>query len=401
MTGISNYVLPFAIPYKEYFLPVILQISYIILASKKKLNKSKLFKFTVILFPLLLLYLFELIRYQYLPGRSLLSIYIHFITIISFVIFFAINYTECHDYFRKSIRAYWIFNYFIAVIACITYMMLMIGIVELDNWGLPNYFGENFRIKNQYQGYDVYSVPFHISVIMKEYVKPLGILSKYGTFTGLSYEPHIANFFMTPAFIITFSYYKLSVKNLLKFIPFVVFFLLSFSLANIIGLLTILTCYLLFFKIDQFKIKLVSIITIILLSIMFFFQDELYLLYKLYVNYSSIKMESRSGDETILFIKYILNPNSIIGYGSFNIPTHRNSYLYTDIGFISSILLIINYVLFILITIYNYLKGRKIKTLIGIYFIVHSLKFPMHVILYPYTVFILFMIYDEKVKFTK
>lgn len=399
ITGISNYIIPIDLPYKEYFIPVLFQIVYIIILTKKRINKNLLIKYSIIFLPLILLYLFELLRYIYLPGRSIIGIYVSFITIISFVIFVSINITENPSFLKKSVRLYWIFNYIIAMIACVTFILLAVNIIQIDNWTLPNYFSENFKIKNQLQGIEVYSVPFHLTVIMKEYIKPLGFISEFGSFSGLSYEPHLATFFMTPAFLMTFNYYDFTIKNAIYFLPFIVFFLLAYSLTNIIGLVFVFLFYLLFFGINRNKVKIILLLLVsFCISIIYFYADIVDLYY-LYTSYSSTKIESRSGDETIYFVRYILSPETLMGYGVFNIPTNQNNYFYSDIGLLSSLLLVVFYLTFFIKTIQNYVSNNKIKTLIGIYFLIHSIKFPMHVVLYPYTAFLLIYIYDEKIKY--
>ena len=239
---------------------------------------------------------------------------------------------------------------------------------------------------------DRYSVPFYLTVILTDYVKPFGIFSQFGSFAGLSYESHLATYFMTPAFFLTFYFYKNSFRNFIKYsLPFIIFFLLSASLTNIISLLIVGS----FMFIIRMSIKKIifTFFTITIISIFLYIIKDIYIdTYNFIINYIDYKFNSRSNEESSGFLKYILSPNSFIGWGVFNIPTYFTKNHFDDIGFISSFFTVLFFIQLLYLSLKNIFYKNYIFGAIGLYILVHSMKFPLHIFLYPYIIFITIML---------
>ena len=52
----------------------------------------------------------------------------------------------------------------------------------------------------------------YLSRLAVRILKPIGVFGQFGSFSGISYEPHIATYFMTPAFLLTFKYKEFNFK---------------------------------------------------------------------------------------------------------------------------------------------------------------------------------------------
>lgn len=397
LTAITDLILPFRLPYKEWFLPTVLQLAlifYTIFIKKRLVFYGRHLNFIVLsYFPIFLMFILEPLRYIIVGDRLTISSYAFFFNHCVFIIFISICYIWDDDFFKKAVNIYLKFSFLIVWTALIVFILLHLGILDLNNWGLPTFFGTGFHAKYELPGAieNIYSVPLYMTVIFPNYVKPFGFFSEFGTFSGLSYEPHIAFFVLAPAFILSFARYSLNLKMVItRVIPFFIFFVLSFSLTGIIALLITGLAYLFFTANKPLSIFLLFSLFVSIVFLYAFSQIvlniDLELLY-----YIEQKMESRSGDESVGFINYLSNPLTVWGFGPFNIPTYYGP-KYNDVGLLTS-LCFFSFYLGICILIYKCLKKGQIAfALVGVYFVMHSLKFPMHMIQYIFPLFIIFLL---------
>ncbi|MEQ4788415.1 hypothetical protein ABN070_17285 [Morganella morganii] len=398
VTALYDLFIPFYIPYKDVLLsPFLAIVTFMFLCGSMKSVKikynSKLLKIIFLIFiPILIAYLIEPIRFLYLPARNPLFIWVSFFNIICFIGFYLFSIYRFEDFYKKSIHLYWKLNYFIAISALLVFLLLSFNFINITSWGLPSSFGDNFRAKYEVLGAvdNVYSVIFNFVVIIPNYLKPIAYIGDFGSFSGLSYEPHIATYFMTPAFLLTFKIKKLTPRNFLVFFfPFIIFFLLASSLTNILGLMVLLFLYL-FSGLSNKKITFISF-TLVFFTIFFILNLNTVLnVIDLSSQFFDAKFSSRSGAESTSFISYITSPKTIIGYGIFNIPTIYSDGL-DDIGLLGAVLILWFYLGILFLAIVLYIKGYLIQSLIGMYILFHSLKFPMHAIQLPYLYFVVFL----------
>ncbi len=408
LTALPDFILPIRLTNKEYVIAALFETAFLFVLFSKKKTSSVYFDkhvLIIVLFfaaPVLLAYLFEPLRHLMNPGRSLFATLINFYNVFIFFVYYLVNLALDEEFYGKSLSLFWKFNYFVVCTAAIIFIALHLGIINTASWGLPNFFSNNFHVKLEMPGANgVYSVPFGISVIMKDYIKPFGIFSQFGTFCGLSYEPHIATFFMTPAFYLTFKYKARTVKNLLiYYLPFILFFVLSFSVTNIISLLGVAAILYVFTLNLKNLIKTVMILVITVFCL-FLISNKFLDYINLFKEFVLFKMNTRSGDETASFIDYILTPKSFFGWGVFNIPTEFAKVKADDVGLVSFFLIILLYVQFFLVSMLNLFRRNYVFAAIGFYFMLHSIKFPMHIFLYPYLIFIMFVVWYPYLNFKK
>lgn len=397
LTALPDLLFPMHIPYKEFILTPFLEVIFLIMLfnfSKIKINKKFLFIYFLLILPIFISYIFEPIRSLYLMGREPAFIMVNFINILVFFVFYIINLALDKEFYYKSLKVYWRFNYFIVIVAVIVFIALHLQLIHLNSWKLPSFFSEHFHIKLNILGAtsELYSVPFYLTVILPQYLKPFGFFSEFGTFSGLSYEPHIATFFMTPAFFLTYYYYKFNIKNFfIYYFPFFIFFMLTSSVTNFIGL-SLTGLFILIFSINIKILKKILLSCIVIIVIGIFYWDTILEIWFLFEDLIKYKLNSRSSEETNGFISYILSPKSIIGWGAFNIPTYFSDNKVDDIGLIGSILVIIFYIQILSISIINIINKNTIFSAIGIYIFIHSMKFPLNTWQLPYLLFILALI---------
>lgn len=399
MTALPDLVLPISIPDKEFVLVPLLVTAYVVFMilhgfrRNLKLSLSKVYSpiLLLMLLPVFTLYLFEPVRYTILPGQNIWGTLIKFYGIFIFCVYYLLNVSVTPNYFNNTLKIFWYFNYVIALVSILTFVLLWLNVIQLGAWPLPSFFGERFHIKYTLPGAvsEVYSVPFYLTVIQPYYIKPFGFFSQFGTFMGLSYEAHIATFFMTPAFFLTFYFYRLTFKTLfVRVLPFLGFFLLSSSLTNLTSMIAVGTVILVaFFTYKRMFLRLYLGLFAAMIVLSFFWVPIAGFV-TTFREFFAYKVDTRSGEETLNFVSYILSPQSIAGWGVFNIPTYFSTQSYDDIGLISSLLLSLFYVQIALISLRHLLRRHYVFASIGLYIVLHAVKFPLHAIQYPYTYFI-------------
>jgi hypothetical protein len=392
VTALSNFIIPINIVNKEYVinlllfcLLIILNIGFGLKADRKFVNKLFL-----LCFPLLFIYLFENIRF-FINGAeyNVFKTHILFINLLITFISLAIVFKKNEDFIRV-LKYYFYFNVFIAISASIVFLLLQFSIISLETWTLPGFIGTSFERKiDFYSGNFNYYFPLYITVIAS-YSRDFGVLGSFGAFTGFSYEPHLATFFMGPAFFMSFYFLK-EHKRIIRLIiifSFALFFLIATSLTNLIALSVVF--------IVHFSLKLVKSVSsfvrvligfnVFFWSIIIFFNEYIQLLWQ-YTNY---KINSRSNEESVGFIAYILSPKDILGDGVFNFPIVTQQRNVDDIGIIGTFFFIIIFLILISAIVY-FLIFKKNYYWLGyaiLYFTIHSLKFPFHIIQYPFMLFI-------------
>ena len=107
------------------------------------------------------------------------------------------------------------------------------------------------------------------------------------------------------------------------------------------------------------------------------------------------KMFSKGGSSeySVNFLKYIINPKSIFGYGAFNVPYPYT--LYNDIGLLSALLILTFYFILFIVSFNRLFSNKKIINGVGLaslYFIFHAMKIPQLVLTMPFTIYILFLL---------
>ena len=392
ITALSNFILPINVPNKEYLINFVLFVPLVVINWRGGLKVNKYFfrVFLLICAPLFLGYLFENLRYL-LTADDYNIIKTELLLFNLIVTFLAISIAVKDKFdFLRILEYYFNANLIIAVSAVVVFFALQFGLLTLENWNLPQFIGTSFERKiDFYSGDFNYYFPLYLTIVAS-YVRDVGVFGAFGAFTGLSYEPHLAGFFMGPAFFMGI-YFTKNYNTYQKYavwVSFIIFFLIATSLTNLLAISFVLCTYLMIRSIKSIGmlIKIFVALNIVLWTVVVFFADYV----DLFWTFVEYKFQSRSNEESSGFIKYMLSPNEILGDGIFNFPIVTQSRDVDDVGFIGTLFFVVIYAILIFSIIYLLIKNKGYYWLglAILYFVIHSLKFPFHVIQYPFMIFI-------------
>jgi len=233
-----------------------------------------------------------------------------------------------------------------------------------------------------------YLFPLNLTVILDTVRIPF--LNTFGIFCGLSHEPHIATLFITPAFFFSIYLFK-NIKLTLILCCYVFFMLIATSTTNLLIFFPLLIFWI-FLKRKHNTSSPFSIWGIIIILILLYFISSSEIIIQL-TDFLNAKLYSQGGslDYSQSFLKYIIEPKSLFGYGVWKIPyPHANV---DDIGFVGMISMFGIFILFFKYIISNLMnKSFYPVGCAGLYFLLHSLKIPQLTLIYPYTFYILFIL---------
>lgn len=338
----------------------------------------------------LLLLLFEPIRqlyrgtYGYNIGYTLIVSLLLLVAVLLFALVYDQRTHKDRLIVESFIRLYRLYFYYIISATAVVLLMATFNLINVHDWPLSSWFSTDFtnRISNPLQGseFDYYTQPLKLIVIMANYIKvPIGPNS-FGSFCGLSYEPHINMFFITPMFFLELDRIKELLKRILLIFLFSLTILGSMSLTNIIITLVL---FILFNLIKLNGLRRFAFVIATLFLFITISNLNLEMFYKL-LNKIDLSDSQNSGAVSVGYIDYILSPKNILGDGLFVVPDYRVNFSYWNIGIIYSLYFVFLY-FFLISKIIKILKNHRIGIgLALLYVLLHSLKFPMHTILYPF-----------------
>lgn len=371
-----------------------------------KLTKKNFFAFSIIVV-LALMFLLEIPRYIVgaFEGVHLFRTLLSGISILSFA--FVINniYTKIafiHGRINSLTYILKIYIYYCLIIVSISNFILLLWFLGfIDIFSNPIPVGFSTFIDNNIENSSAsYFSPLNITIVTNE--------ARFGglaTFSGFSYEPHIATHFITPAMFIMNGLEDISRRKKIFYTFLFLLFLVSASSAtNMIILFVICALWIFIGFAVSVKRAIFSLIgVIILIAIFYFLFDVLnstFLFYK-------ITSATDSSEYSRNFLEYVISPVTFWGDGVFNVPYPYASV--DNIGLIFSILIVYFYAMGFFValsSIGNFYKNKLIRS-VGfgaLYFFLHSLKIVQLIFIFPYTIFIVFVLFavrslqDDKVR---
>ena len=369
VTGIVGIILPIDLAYKEYFVSLILLLPFI---PFRKLNNPSGFELKFFSLFLMVQLCGILSFYYNYEKLNFLGISTFFSTVV-----WMIAWLQTRDYHKKLFDYYLILVKIILLSSFLVLILDVTAILNVYKFSLPSYFDMGFKNKYLINGNeDVYSVVFNHVVIMKNYIKPIPFLDNIVTYCGISYEPHLFGITTAPALYV-FVKQKKVWWTLLTFIML----LASFSVANILGMLTSLL-----FIINSRQ--MILIICIILLSLLIFNFGNI-LREASFFLWIIDKFNSRSGEDINNVFVFLTNWKNYVGEGIYNNDMSRG------VGLLSGIFISLFFLL-IIIEIYKKLKTNSYVAAVTLYLLIHSLKFPINIFFQPFILFIItiFIKYD-------
>jgi hypothetical protein len=370
VTGISGILIPLRLPYKEYYI-----WSFLIILlwnfTKKVSFDPKLIRLTFFTFA----FYFLTLCLSILDGTSG---FLQWLVFINFTVYsVAVSRKNVFDFVVKK---YLLLSKLLICTFLLVFVADLINIISYENLHLPRGFDQGFWNKYAIKGNsDVYGIFAGFFVIMKDYVKPIFILNNIGTYCGMSYEPHLYGFMITPA---VFMLSRLPKGNYWFFAGFGTL-LLAFSLTNLLAFLLAVF----FLKgLKAFKFLVISGLV-----------STYYFLYKYItpiIAWFEAKRNSRSADDIGDTSNFFLEVKTLFGGGLWAYLDSSSS----DIGWIT-VVMILFVVLFLIIKSASRIKLNGAGVSITIYLLIHSSKFPVNVFFLPFLFFLVAIIavYDERV----
>lgn len=323
--------------------------------------------------------------------------YTYIVEYVSYIIFYAYftNLTQESTDLLPIIKPYCAYYLFSCFIIFLSASLLVTGLLSPTD----NPLTEGRLISNNVENLGTfYFWPGHLSIVsLSSRVKLFGDLP---ILCGLSHEPHVLGNSIFPAFFLML--YFLSNKKWVKVAVFSslgVILILSFSTTSFLSL-----SFVLFIEYFLYKTSYGNggniLITLIILMFVYLLLNN-YGILDQFVNLSSDKIAGAGGSnkysESLLL--YSLTPDSILGDGIYPRTQSQESFLNGNIGFVSSILINIFYILFVTKALKLFNSNDKLVHYIGlasIYFFVHSLKLGCLIFNYPLMFYMTYLIsYSE------
>jgi len=348
----------------------------------------------VALMVLCLIFILELPRFlTNNEGRNLL---LTVLNAIEFVTFFYILSDVFYEVAVKRgfkaahmglIKIYVLFSCFIVLTAVTIFMLASLGVIRPHDYPMPPNLSMNVASNARDLGTE-YFFPLHLTVVTSD-DRGLPFFSNFGVFCGLSHEPHIATYLVTPAFFFMFALdWSKKAKYILS-IFFIFFMLMATSTTNLIAFAVVLF----FLIIINIKNRHDTLLNIVFLGLIIAFLSFAFI-NDLGVSAIQTKLDASSGtslDYSKNFLSHVVSPKGFWGDGAFNVPFPNAGV--KDIGILFSILCIGFYVLLLIGSVRLLFSPARVIKLMGagsLYFLLHTLKVVQLSLIYPFTIFIMF-----------
>ena len=364
---------------------------------KIRLNLFKPVKQSVVYWALVILsliFLFELPRFlTNNGGRNLLLTVLNAIEFITFFyVLSAVFYEEVKkkgfkDAHMNLMKIYVLFACFIVLTSVGVFLLATFKIIDPQAYRMPPNLSMNVNSNTNDLGTE-YFFPLHITIITSD-DRGLPFFSNFGVFCGISHEPHIATYLITPAFFFMYALDWSRKRKYILSVFFIFFMLLATSTTNLIAFILVLFLLVIInIKNRQDTVLNVVFLAIILGVLSFVFINDLG------VSAIQAKLDTSSGtslDYSKNFLVHVVSPQSFWGEGAFNVPFPGAGV--RDIGILFSILCIFFYVLLLIGAVRLLFSSTRVIKLIGagsLYFLLHTLKVVQLALIYPFTIFIMF-----------
>ena len=359
----------------------------------RQIKKTSIYSAVIVL---CLIFLLELPRFLVnSDGRNLILTVLNAVAFVTFFyimsdVFYRNTFTSgfrtAHQNFLKI---YVIWASFIVIASVSVFILTSLRIIDPTAYAMPTNISMNVNSNANELGTQ-YFFPLHLTIVTSDN-RGLPFFSNYGVFCGLSHEPHIATYLVTPAFFLlqALNWSKRSKMILAGF--FIFFMLLATSTTNLIAVMVV-AFVVMVINIKNGHYAIVNII--FLLSVAFLF--SFFTLNDLGFAAVKAKIDTSSGsslDYSKNFLAHVVSPKEFWGDGAFNVPFPNAGV--KDIGVLFSILCIGFYILMLIASIKLLLHPVRIIKFTGVaafYFLLHTLKVVQLSLIYPYTIFIIFYV---------
>ena len=383
-----------------FIIQSLILIYFIIYLSKYPMLFSKnLFKInfvsTFIIITYFSIFFIEIIRLIFITNdqAGLVVVFNDLTTKIIFLLLFIflLNKNEINNVYKlfdKIIKPYVYISLFIVISSVIVMFCAALNFVDLDHWTtMPSWLDEQIHHRKErftlmlgqsYQG--PFSFPYFFTLVwtydMLEIFTFQGFLNIGGRMIGLSKEPHIACFFLTPSLFLIKHFISIK-RTKIVYLCYMLFFASVLSLSNIISLLLIFILYqlrsIITLQVMRVRYIILSIFSLFILFLAIYLNYEV--VEQIFKRFNEIGIAGSSGEIVILRFKQLFIPESFWGEG-FLVTSKKQFYELRDYGFLPLIIFLSHYILVFAVSIKLYFS-RNIFYAYGlsvIYVLIHGIK---------------------------
>lgn len=305
---------------------------------------------------------------------------------------------EHHGIFRV-INAYSAYMYYTIFTIALSSILIITTIVPpyTCQLGINSLFKSNMETMNA-----TYYFPGFLSVV---YQTPSIFLSLFNfpSLSGLSHESQAMYFTIYPAvFLMLYKNNEHTERNII--LIFIITTIITTSLTAALCFIITYSFHLLwkFKNKNQFKSALL-IVSFIFISILFIINSHLSeIITAFFIQKANFDSDGSSGSYSLNLLLYIISPSAILGQGIFSSTSDQALQYSMNCGYVSSIMIISFYIMFIYTSIKNIFSNRLLCHAIGLsslYFISHSFKYGISIFNNNYIFFMVFLLsLAEKVR---
>lgn len=286
----------------------------------------------------------------------------------------------------KPYSAYYIYCFAIVVLASI---FLTVGVISPTD----NELAESELLRTNMSEGVKYYWPGFLSVVSSSGGRVI-LWGDLPVFFGLSHEPHVFGHCTFPAFFLLL--YLIKDKwfySILAYISIFILLLLCFSSTSLISLLVTFLFGLATIRKSKVSLGYAFSLIALAVALLYYFVSNFDIFNQIDLLFTS-KLESGSPDYSANLISYLLTPSGLFGTGIYPSLENRGS-IGGNIGYISSLLIIVFEILFYYKTIKAVFSLQPICKYIGlscVYFSIHSLKLGPLIFNYPMLLYMIIIL---------
>ena len=338
------------------------------------------------IWPLLLLYIVEIIQH---PDFSRICLFFNVIFFISYLYnVYRDDTMRFTSSFQRILFPYLAFSIYNVIVICLLTILIFVGfphqinaiplsdplLVGHRDWNIVCYFPYYLSVAQDYHFISLFNIP---------------VLS------GLSHEPHVIMYLITPAVVFSMAFIK-DKKILVTLLCMFVFVLLeTLSTTAILCVVAILFIDLLWHFRGSLKNTLVYIFLLLLFGF-YFYNSDMWQQVSAQLEYKMVGEGAGSGETSNSMISYIYNFQELLGEGNYPSKYGRELGKHHYAGIITMICDTIVYVSMAMVSIIATFSEKRKIHYIGLgclYYILHGIKVNYLMVSYPYFIFIFFITY--------
>lgn len=293
------------------------------------------------------------------------------------------------DYVVKPYLGYSLYN--IVTIVIVTFLIL----ARLP-W-MMNPLSSNIGIlAEDIEGGGLYFFPYFLSVAAEYH--HYAIWGGLPGLTGLSHEPHVIMFIITPAFFFLFKYkHSVRVRTFL-IVSYLFIWLNSFSTMSMLCVLAVYFLHLLWLGLRRRKFSYLLMSITVVGLVYFIWHDTIDFVLNIIDAKTKNTDSTSSLTDSSNMLKYILSFNGFLSYGNYA-PKSGFHMTNESAGFVTGILDVYLYLLMIINSIklaFSRINSYHYVGLGFIYFLIHGFKLGSQIFAYPFFTYMVFLHYLSK-----